>query len=60
MLGDLNDFDGQVPDVNGHQPVSRVLTMLKQGQGGANSSSSAVELLNAAQAIEQSQRYTDW
>jgi exonuclease III len=50
MMGDFNDFDGKVLDVNSNKPTSQVLDILK----GNN------QLFSAAEKIEQSQRFSDW
>jgi len=55
-FGDMNDFDGQVPDVANSQPISRTLEILKDvvqlsGWDGD-------ELLNVAERVEQDRRYT--
>ena len=57
MLGDLNDFDGQVPDVNNNQPTSQVLNILK---GEYGSLSGKYQLTSVAENVVQSQRYSDW
>ena len=57
MLGDLNDFDGQVPDVNNNQPTSQVLNILK-GEYGALKGE--YTLTSVAENVAQSQRYSDW
>jgi exonuclease III len=49
MMGDFNDFDGKVLDVNSNKPTSQVLDILK----GDN-------LFSAAEKMEQSERFSDW
>ena len=49
VMGDFNDFDGEVLDRNSNKPTSRVLSIIK----GDN-------LYTAAEKINQSQRYSDW
>jgi exonuclease III len=50
MMGDFNDFDGKVLDVNNNKPTSQVLDILK----GDN------QLFSAAEKMEQSERFSDW
>ena len=57
MMGDFNDFDGQVPDVNNNQPTSQVLNILK-GQFGDYKGQ--YTLTSVAENVAQSQRYSDW
>jgi exonuclease III len=53
IIGDINDWDGQVKDVNGDTPISQVLSILKgQGVGWT--------LYNVAQAMPQNERYSCW
>jgi exonuclease III len=50
VMGDLNDYDGSVPDLNDSQPTSQVLEILKvNGQ-----------LKPVSTLIEKNERYTDW
>jgi exonuclease III len=57
VLGDLNDFDGEVLDVNSNKPTSQVLNILK-GQYGAYDGK--YELVSVAETVQQSERYSDW
>ena len=57
LLGDFNDYDGDVADVNGHQPTSTVLDILKGIKG---EKSGKYALFSVAEEIVQSQRYSDW
>jgi exonuclease III len=52
LLGDLNDYDGEVLDANNDKPTSLVLEILK-GQG-------VYQLFNIAETIFQKERYTAW
>ena len=49
LLGDMNDYDGSVPDINEHQPLSRVLDILRGD-----------DLENIAQTIPSGERFSDW
>lgn len=57
VLGDFNDFDGEVVDVNGNIPTSRVLRILK-GMDGQYAGK--YSLINAAELMNPSERWTDW
>jgi exonuclease III len=57
MLGDFNDYDAEVLDINNNKPTSRVLDILKGYQGNL---SGLYELHNVAEEIEQNQRFSDW
>ncbi len=57
MLGDFNDYDGEVLDVNNNKPTSQVLDILK---GNAGEMSGLYSLYNIAEEIEQKNRYSDW
>jgi hypothetical protein len=49
VMGDLNDYDGSVPDLNDSKPTSQVLEILKVNY-----------LKPVSTLIEKSERYTDW
>ncbi len=57
LLGDMNDFDAEVLDINSDKPVSRVLDILKglDGQKKGN-----YQLTNIAYRMQQLERYSDW
>jgi len=55
-MGDLNDFDGLVLDQANSQPISQVLNLLRDPLPSV----AGDELINAAQLVQQSQRYTIW
>ena len=57
VIGDFNDFDGQVLDANSNVPLSHVLDIIKGYQGY---SAHNYTLVNVAQKMPQSQRWTDW
>jgi exonuclease III len=57
MLGDFNDYDAEVLDVNGNKPTSRVLDILKGLKGDF---AGKYELTNIAETIQQNDRYSDW
>lgn len=54
LLGDFNDFDGEVLDANSNRPTSRVLDILKGKESGF------YELRSAAERIGQTERFSDW
>jgi exonuclease III len=57
MIGDFNDYDGEVLDVNSHKPTSQVLDILKGYKGDF---AGQYQLYSAAETIVQSERYSDW
>jgi len=57
LLGDFNDFDSEVPDINGNIPISRVLSILK---GHFGQFSGKYNLTSAATKVNQTSRYSDW
>lgn len=57
VLGDFNDYDSEVLDINNNKPISRVLDILKGYQGGL---AGHYTLYNIAAAIPQKERYSDW
>lgn len=54
MMGDFNDFDGKVLDVNSNKPTSQVLDILK------GNTFNNYQLFSAAQKMAQSDRFSDW
>jgi exonuclease III len=57
MIGDFNDYDAEVLDMNSNKPTSRVLDILKGYQGDL---SGLYELHNVAEEIVKDQRFSDW
>jgi len=57
VIGDFNDYDAEVLDVNNNKPTSRVLDILKGYKGDL---SGLYELHNVAEEITQNERYSDW
>lgn len=57
FLGDLNDFDAEVSDINSDKPISYVLDTLK---GLFGEKKGTYTLTNAASKMAQSERYSDW
>lgn len=57
MLGDFNDYDAEVLDLNNNKPISQALDILK---GYAGELSGLYELYNVAEEIVQNERYSDW
>ena len=57
VLGDMNDFDAEVLDVNSNKPKSYVLDILK---GSYGTYKDKYTLLSSASHINQSERYSDW
>jgi exonuclease III len=57
VIGDMNDYDNEILDINNHIPNSQVLDILKGLKGEKKGTYS---LTNIAYRINQEQRYTDW
>jgi len=57
MIGDFNDYDAEVMDMNNNKPTSRVLDILKGLQGDL---AGKYQLKNVAESIVQNERYSDW
>lgn len=57
LLGDFNDFDSEVPDKNGNNPISQVLRILK---GHIGLYAGTYNLTSIATRLGQDARYTDW
>ena len=57
VLGDFNDFDGEVLDANKNMPISQVLDIVK---GKSGQMAGQYELTSVASKIIQSERYSDW
>jgi exonuclease III len=57
VIGDLNDFDDLVLDVNSNKPTSQVLNILK---GNFGEYKGKYELTSVAENVKQSERYSDW
>lgn len=54
MMGDFNDFDAEIPDINNNMPTSRVLDILK---GNTNN---LYKLYSVSENMDQKERYSDW
>lgn len=57
VIGDMNDYDAEVLDLNSDKPTSRVLDFLKGLDGEKKGT---YTLTNVATKIAQSERYSDW
>lgn len=57
MMGDFNDYDGEVLDLNSDKPTSHVLDILKGKYGDR---AGEYELFSVAENIVQNERYSDW
>jgi len=57
MIGDFNDYDSEIPDVNNNKPISKVLDILK-GISGDNAGQYVLHSISAN--ISQNERYSDW
>lgn len=57
MIGDFNDYDAEVLDVNNNKPISQVLDILKGLKGDY---AGKYKLHTIANNIVQQDRYSDW
>jgi len=57
MIGDFNDYDAEVLDMNNNKPTSRVLDILKGNEGDL---AGLYNLYNVAEEIQQKERFSDW
>ena len=57
MIGDFNDYDPDVLDLNNNVPTSKVLNILKGKQGNYKDK---YELFSVAEEVIQEERYSDW
>ena len=57
LLGDMNDYDGEILDLNSNKPTSRVLDIMKGLDGQQKDK---YNLINVASRITQTERYSDW
>lgn len=61
VIGDMNDYDGEVLDMNENKPKSRVLDILKGIVYSDNSSTNANTILYSVNAqLLPMERYSDW
>jgi len=57
ILGDFNDFDAEVLDINSNKPTSHVLDIIK-GRFGKNAGK--YELITIGEKIPKENRFSDW
>jgi len=57
MLGDFNDYDDDLLDVNGNKPTSKTLDILK---GAFGKYAGLYSLTSIAETIPQEERYSEW
>ena len=57
MMGDFNDFDKEIPDLNNNTPISLVLDTLK-GYNGIYAN--MYQLYSIGDFVSQTQRFTEW
>lgn len=57
VLGDFNDFDGEIMDANNNKPTSHVLDIMK---GKFGTYAGKYELSTAEEKIPQNLRFSDW
>ena len=57
IMGDFNDFDGEIIDANDNKPISQVLDIIK---GNFGDFSGDYKLYSVAENIIKTSRYSDW
>lgn len=57
LLGDFNDFDGEIMDINHNHPTSKVLDILK---GMSGDYAGLYSLQSVGELIPENERYSDW
>ena len=57
VIGDMNDFDGEILDINDNKPTSQVLNILK---GNYGTYKDMYTLYSVGNNIEKNERYSDW
>ena len=57
MIGDFNDYDAEIMDINNNKPTSQVLDILK-GIRGVNAGKYLLQ--SVGENIIQEERYSDW
>ena len=57
VIGDMNDFDGEILDINDNKPTSQVLNILK---GNYGTYKNMYKLYSVGNNIEKNERYSDW
>lgn len=57
VMGDMNDYDVEILDINSNKPTSRVLDIIKGIEGEKNG---MYMLTNVANFINQQDRYSNW
>jgi exonuclease III len=57
MIGDFNDYDAEVLDVNNHLPISKVLDILKGKEGNYKGK---YQLQTVAEEVKKEERFSDW
>lgn len=57
VIGDFNDYDNEILDVNNNKPTSMVLDIIKGNKGDY---ANKYELFNVNENIDHDERYSDW
>lgn len=57
VIGDMNDYDGEILDINNNIPTSQVLNILKGNYGDYKGQ---YNLFSIGNNIDKEERYTDW
>jgi exonuclease III len=59
VMGDFNDYDNEILDINNHIPTSRVLDIIKKGLGEDEKDHSNV-LVSSEEMVKKEDRYSLW
>jgi endonuclease/exonuclease/phosphatase family metal-dependent hydrolase len=61
VIGDFNDYDREIPDINNNQPTSKVLDILKGIYTIPNAAPDMkYQLFSVAQEVIHEKRFSDW
>ena len=63
VYGDFNDYDKEILDLNNHEPISRVLDIIKYGFKNDNNENleiTPVHLISSEEKVKKEDRYSLW
>ena len=60
VMGDFNDYDNEILDLNDHKPTSRVLDIIKNGEQSYNNELSSINLISSEEKVQKKDRYSLW
>ena len=59
VMGDFNDYDNEILDLNDHVPTSRVLDIIKYGDR-SNNKLNSINLISSEEKVQKKDRYSLW